>query len=279
MSNKPSNDIPLGRNVPFPDSYDKTLLSRLTRPRDPRFARSRHFATAQGFDRWTSYELTWLDDYGNPQIAILQFDVPHHSSFIVESKSVKLYLGSLTFERFAHRNALINRIQCDLEEQLECEIAIGVLPFSRDDVHDGPHLDGTREINDFANADSGFEPDVGFPVVSEDGLPVEETLRSDLLRTICPVTGQPDYATLYVQYSGKPIAHESLTKYIAGFRRHRAFHEPTVERFFVDLLETCQSEDLAVLACFARRGGIDIAPLRTTDEHPWLSSLSSDSTA
>ena len=278
MSFKGGNDIPLGRNVPFPTHYDKALLSRLRRPRDEKLARSKHLDAVQGFDRWTSYEMTWLDQDGTPQIAILQFNVPQHSRFIVESKSVKLYLGSLAFERFENCDVLVHRVKSDLEEQLECEVTIGFLPFTRDDVHDCLFMKEAQDVDGLLSADSRFEPDEMILGTQEDNSRVEETWRSDLLRTTCPVTGQPDYATVYIQYSGRIINGEALGKYIVGFRRHEAFHEPAVERIYIDLMEWCKPASLAVLACFARRGGIDIAPLRATEDHAWLSAFADHAT-
>ena len=95
---------------------------------------------------------------------------------------------------------------------------------------------------------------------------VRETLHSHVFRSLCPLTGQPDWASVMVQYVGRPIVRVSLLKYLVSFRNHAAFHEVTVEQIFLDLKKYCGCEQLSVHGCFLRRGGIDINPFRSDTE-------------
>jgi 7-cyano-7-deazaguanine reductase len=98
---------------------------------------------------------------------------------------------------------------------------------------------------------------------------VEETLHTHLLRSLCPVTNQPDLGSLVVSYEGPRIDRAALLQYVVSYREHNDFHEACVERIFVDILEHCQPQRLSVCARYQRRGGIDINPFRSsTDERP-----------
>ena len=90
-----------------------------------------------------------------------------------------------------------------------------------------------------------------------------ETLTTNLFRSLCPVTGQPDYASLALRYRGPQIDRTSLLRYLVSYRRHAGFHEHCVERIFVDMKERCECATLSVYARFTRRGGVDINPFRT----------------
>jgi 7-cyano-7-deazaguanine reductase len=100
------------------------------------------------------------------------------------------------------------------------------------------------------------------------GADVSETLRSDLFRSVCPVTGQPDYASVAIAYRGPRIDRAALLRYLVSYRLHAGFHEHCAERIFVDLTQRCACESLTVHARFTRRGGIDINPFRTNAGTP-----------
>ena len=95
---------------------------------------------------------------------------------------------------------------------------------------------------------------------------VRQTYHTHLFRSVCPVTGQPDWASILVQYVGHRIPPEALLRYLVSFRSHAAFHEATIEQIFMDLTQRCAPEHLSVYGRFLRRGGIDINPFRSTDE-------------
>ena len=108
-----------------------------------------------------------------------------------------------------------------------------------------------------------YSPSPAILKAALDEEPVEEKLVSHLLKSNCLVTGQPDWASVQIHYSGPQIDQESLLKYLIGFREHNEFHEQCVERIFVDILRQCQPQQLAVYARYTRRGGLDINPWRS----------------
>ena len=71
---------------------------------------------------------------------------------------------------------------------------------------------------------------------------MEESLVSDLLRSNCPVTGQPDWGSVQIRYRGRPIDREGLLRYLVSFRTHNEFHEQCVERIYIDLMARCAPE-------------------------------------
>ena len=96
--------------------------------------------------------------------------------------------------------------------------------------------------------------------------PVTETLYSQLLKSNCLVTGQPDWGSVRIRYTGPQIDQAGLLQYIVSFRNHNEFHEQCVERIFMDIWRTCKPSKLEVYARYTRRGGVDINPWRTS--HP-----------
>jgi 7-cyano-7-deazaguanine reductase len=258
----PLDGSPLGRSTPLPERYDPSLLFPVERA-DARAAigvgASLPFT---GHDAWTAWELAWLDASGRPQVAVGRFEVPATSPRIVESKSVKLYLASLNHERIESREVCAATIARDLSQATGAEVRVALaLP---------PAFGGlAREPADGASIDAAplasipDEPDPSrLTTTAWDG---DETLHTSLFRSVCPVTGQPDYATVIVRYRGPRIERGPLLAYLAGFRRHPGFHESCVERIFVDLLAACRPNKLAVEARFTRRGGLDINPFRTNE--------------
>ena len=238
----PLDESPLGRATPLPERYDPSLLFPVERA-DARAAIGVGATLPfSGHDAWTAWELAWLDASGRPQVAVGRFEVPATSPRIVESKSVKLYLASLNHERIESREVCAATIARDLSQ------ATGAASI------DAP----LASIPD--------EPDPSrLTTTAWDG---DETLHTSLFRSVCPVTGQPDYATVIVRYRGPRIERGPLLAYLAGFRRHPGFHESCVERIFVDLLAACRPNKLAVEARFTRRGGLDINPFRSSGEFP-----------
>jgi 7-cyano-7-deazaguanine reductase len=110
--------------------------------------------------------------------------------------------------------------------------------------------------------------EVDASLLAAGGDTVSETLRSDLFRSVCPVTGQPDYASVAIAYRGPRIQRDALLRYLVSYRQHAGFHEHCAERIFVDLVQRCACESLTVHARFTRRGGIDINPFRTNAGAP-----------
>jgi 7-cyano-7-deazaguanine reductase len=186
---------------------------------------------------------------------VCSYAVPVDSPFIVESKSVKLYLGSFAQTRFDDAAQVVDTIERDLAMAAGAAVTATVLRQARIEAMDGESIDETDVSIDRYEVDP--------TLLRADGDTVGETLRSDLFRSVCPVTGQPDYASVAVAYRGPRIDRAALLRYIVSFRLHAGFHEHCAERIFVDLAARCACESLSVHARFTRRGGLDINPFRT----------------
>jgi 7-cyano-7-deazaguanine reductase len=252
-------DSLLGREVAYPAHYDASLLFPI--PRAPARAELGIGAALPfvGHDRWHAYELSWLDARGKPLVATATITVPATSPNLVESKSLKLYLNSLNAARFDSAETLRSRIVDDLSRSAGAPVgfAFGLPPFEAD-VDDATCIDGL----DIAIESYG-PPDAGLLHADGDGS-VSEVLRSELLKSNCPVTGQPDWASVWIDYRGPRIDRAALLRYLVSFREHAGFHEQCVERVFVDLLARCRPQALSVEARYTRRGGLDINPWRAT---------------
>ncbi len=219
-----------------------------------------------GVDVWNLWDLSWLGPDGRPQTATAEIVVPADSRQIVESKSLKLYLGSLAMTRYDTPEHLAAVLVDDLEAVLDTEIGLKLRPPRQTDGQrtrrmPGECLDGIDVGCDVYDVD----PDL---LRVDAGEFVREDLYSNLLRSLCPVTGQPDLAGVLISYAGARIERESLLRYVVSYRRHADYHEACVERMFMDILERCRPEGLSVYARYQRRGGIDINPFRSNFERP-----------
>lgn len=254
---------PLGRATAYPDRYDPALLVRIERGEQRRAIGLRGSLPFAGVDLWTAYELSWLDLHGKPRVAIGEFRVPCDSPALVESKSVKLYLGSFAQERLGSREDVVRRVQDDLSRACGADVAVRVAAAEGPQALARAELPGAS-IDAVDITTAVYQPDAA--ALSSAGPVGEETLRSALFRARCPVTGQPDLADMMVRYRGRRIDRGGLLRYLVSYRGHAAFHENCVERIFVDIRERCAPEALTVYARFMRRGGIDINPFRSDFE-------------
>ena len=260
--NLPENSS-LGKASAYVDQYDPTLLFPMARA-DQRAGLGIVGAPPFfGADMWTAYELSWLNTRGKPQVALAHITVPCESPNIVESKSVKLYLNSFNNTRFADARDVRERIRADINAAVGMGVGIKTLGpemFDREPVQelDGLNLDRLDvECLQFTPS-----PELLFSELDE--LPVEETLTSNLLKSNCLVTGQPDWGSVRIAYTGPPINQEGLLQYLVSFRNHNEFHEHCVERIFMDIWSRCRPLQLSVYARYTRRGGLDINPFRTS---------------
>ncbi|MCK9488606.1 MAG: NADPH-dependent 7-cyano-7-deazaguanine reductase QueF [Xanthomonadales bacterium] len=255
---------PLGRQVNYPDRIDPGLLFAIDRA-DTRTGLAAAIALPPfGEDRWTAWELSWLDARGKPVVAVGRLTLPASSPRLVESKSLKLYLNGFAQSRFDNAGAVAARLRTDLKGL--CGATVKVELLSGDAIDGWPlqplagiSLDGQAiSIDHYGPVEPGL-------LVAGSGEVVEQTLVSRLFRSLCPVTGQPDWADIQIRYRGPRIDHAGLLRYLVSFRRHREFHEQCVERIHVDLQRRCRPQALMVHARFTRRGGLDINPWRATD--------------
>ena len=261
----------LGKPVAYPDRYDASLLFPIARAPNRAEIGIAGAPPFFGADLWTAYELSWLNRRGKPQVALAHFTVPCETPNIIESKSLKLYLGSFNGTEFAGPEAVRDRLRADLSEAVwrgaAAPATIGVRlvlsdAFDQEQVHelDGLSLDRLDiECTHYTPA-----PELLASAVGEQ--PVEEVLTSNLLKSNCLVTGQPDWGSIQIRYTGPQIDQGGLLRYLVSYRNHNEFHEQCVERIFMDVWRRCRPSRLAVHARYTRRGGLDINPLRTS--HP-----------
>lgn len=254
---------PLGKATDYPDRYDPALLFPIERAAQREGIGLTGALPFRGADLWTAYEISWLDARGKPQLAIGRLAVPADSPAIVESKSLKLYLGSFAQERLPGIDALGRRIGDDLERACGAAVHVELTPAARFEELALEELPG-ESLDGLDVALDAYEP--APELLRSGGAETEETLRSALFRSNCPVTGQPDYADVMVRYRGPRVDRAGLFRYLVSYRKHAAFHETCVERIFVDVLERCRPSALTVHARFLRRGGIDINPFRSNFE-------------
>lgn len=260
----PSTEIPLGRRSPPVSGHRPEALHPIPRS-DARcqLGIADQALPFRGEDRWTGYELSWLDASGKPQVGGLQVRVPCTSPNMVESKSFKLYLNGLAQVRFSHRSEVAETLTTDLSTAAGAEVSVRVsgladLALAQEGLP-GRSLDGLAP----ARFEYQYDPALLQPAQSRE--PVSETWHTDLFRSLCPVTGQPDWASILVSYAGRPIGAESLLAYLVSFREHACFHEDAIERIYIDIQQRCQPTRLTVSGHFLRRGGLDINPYRSND--------------
>ncbi|MEM1432838.1 MAG: NADPH-dependent 7-cyano-7-deazaguanine reductase QueF [Pseudomonadota bacterium] len=255
-------DMPLGRETEYPQVYTPSLLYPINRDEaraaagiapDP--------LPFRGEDLWTAYELSWLDERGRPRMAVARITVPATSGNIVESKSLKLYLNSFAQTRFKQPSEVANTISGDLTLAFRAPVLVDLLKAAQLEVFTGT-LPGAC-LDDEPVDIEFYERNPRLLKVHDGGATVKDSVYTQTFRSLCPVTGQPDWATLALQYVGPQIDRGSLSQYLVSFRQHSGFHEATVEQIFKDLMDYCRCERLSIWARFLRRGGVDINPFRT----------------
>lgn len=263
------DDLSLGKQVDYEFKYNPSLLQGVPRSlsRDT-LALTDSVLPFDGIDTWTGYELSWLNEKGKPNVAILECHVPITSKNLIESKSFKLYLNSFNQTKFASAEDVQKVLQTDLsvcaEEQVEVKL---ILPQQFSSLQfqefNGTLLDSLDvEIEQYS-------PNTQYLTVAKNEGQVKETLVSHLLKSNCLITSQPDWASIQIRYEGKAIEHEGLLKYLISFRQHNEFHEQCVERIYNDIMQHCRPEKLTVCARYTRRGGLDINPFRSNYEAPY----------
>ena len=277
MSTLLPEQSPLGKASAYADRYDASLLFPIARATKREEIGLHANATPPffGADMWTAFELSWLNLRGKPQVALAHFTIPCESPNIIESKSFKLYLNSFNNSQFPDAEAVLAHLRADVNEAVWRGVTvqssvgvrlIGPELFDREPIYelDGLNLDRLDiECNRYSPA-----PDL-LKTVDDQGSaqgPVSEVLVSNLLKSNCLVTGQPDWGSVQISYTGAAIDQEGLLQYLVSFRNHNEFHEQCVERIFMDVWTRCKPLKLTVYARYTRRGGLDINPFRTS--HP-----------
>jgi 7-cyano-7-deazaguanine reductase len=264
-----SSHSPLGKPTFYADQYDATLLFPIARaPQRAELGLGTNLPFL-GADLWTAFELSWLNARGKPQVALAHITVPCESVNLIESKSLKLYLGSFNNTRFTDAADVLARLRADLTEAawrggvVQSSVGVKLVAaewFDREPIEE---LDGLSLDRLDLDCDR-YTPAPELLSAATLEAPVSEVLTSNLLRSNCPVTGQPDWGSVQISYFGPQIDQAGLLRYIISFRNHQGFHEHCVERMFMDIRARCQPHKLSVYARYTRRGGLDINPFRSS---------------
>lgn len=263
----------LGQSSAYADQYDASLLQPIARS-----LQRQHIGLSTGAalpfvgaDFWTGYELSWLNMRGKPQLALLQLTVPCETPNLIESKSLKLYLNSFNQSRFEDADSVRELIARDLSaaawghdgSRTQPRLGVSLLAPDAFEAQRVAELEGLDLDRLDIDCDT-YSPQPDFLRAAKGAMAVTEVLSSRLLKSNCLVTGQPDWGSVQIAYTGAPIDQEGLLRYIVSFRQHQEFHEHCVERMFSDIWQRCQPTRLAVYARYTRRGGLDINPWRSS---------------
>ena len=215
-----------------------------------------------GYDFWNHYEVSWLNEKGKPIAAIAEMIVPCASPNIIESKSMKLYFNSFNNSKFSDAKTVEATIQRDLEERIGEPVSVRIITLPQVQTEKIAYSLAGICLDDLDVECTVYTIDTSFLVTEEKQ--VEESLYSNLLKSNCLVTNQPDWGSVQISYRGKQINREGLLRYLVSFRNVNEFSEQCIERIFMDITRLCQPEELTVFGRFTRRGGIDINPYRSS---------------
>lgn len=243
----------LGQETDYSKGYSPDILIAIPRKEMP--------VACFGHDIWRAYEPSWLRPNNIPQVATIVIAYKVSSEFIVESKSLKLYLGSFNFIKFQTPTMVLNTIARDLSFKLSTKVDVYFDQNMTRSQLPGVCIDEPKQILTVA-----AEPDKTELQTSQE-LVTDCNIHSHLFRSCCPVTGQPDWASILINYSGKKINEEALLAYLISYRDHQSFHEECMSKIYSDIYTECKPNKLEVMGYFTRRGGIDINPMRSSEEH------------
>jgi len=252
---------PLGQPTEYPTTYTPSLLHSMNRDMARARAGVVNAQNLRGEDVWTGYEFSWLNTEGKPMVAALRLRVPCQSPAIVESKSVKLYLGSFAQTRFESLADVQHTLDQDITLAFRSPVILELLELVH--LNSQPQESPGVCLDDLDIRTDVYQRDASLLRCDDSDVTVNETLFTHLFRSLCPVTAQPDWASVSVAYTGKPINRAALLKYLVSYRNHQAFHETTIEQIFCDIRDVCAPDRLSVYGRFQRRGGLDINPFRS----------------
>jgi 7-cyano-7-deazaguanine reductase len=259
----------LGESAEYADGYAPERLFPMPRQEGREAVSLSDFDEWSGQDVWTGYEFSWLNEKGKPVVAVLRLTVDAASTHIVESKSMKLYLNGYAQTTFASKQQVCERLGTDLGDAFGAVVTIELMDPADVALQvvdlDGQCLDELDvAIDEYRRNPALLKLKSAVDQASLGDPAVSEVLTSHLFRSLCPVTAQPDWASLSIGYTGKAIDHEGLLKYLVSYRGHQAFHETTIERIYGDIWRICEPQSLVVSGRFLRRGGLDISPTRSS---------------
>ena len=256
-----TGDFPLGTQSDYPDTYSPELLFPIPRAESREILGLGDSLPFQGIDIWNAWELTWLANNGHPGVATVEIRVPADSPNMIESKSLKLYLNSFSMSRYDSVGEVRAAILNDLSQCTGTDVEVSLQVVDRNQGARSETLPGDCIDNPEIEC-AAWDIDADL-LRSDPGEIINESLHSHILRSLCPVTSQPDSGAVVISYAGPKIDRASLLRYIVSFRKHNDFHEACVERMFLDIKDRCGAGKLSVYARYQRRGGIDINPFRS----------------
>ncbi len=267
---------PLGESSQYAEGYSPNRLFPMPRAEGRSAVGLRGALDWYGQDVWTGYEFSWLNERGKPEVAVLRLTVAAASSHIVESKSMKLYLNGYAQTRFDSTSKVRDRLAEDLSHAFGGAVVVELVALAEPSLGVSELAGYCLDELDVEITDYQRNPDLLVLAATQGAketketkeTPVTQVLTTHLFRSLCPVTAQPDWASVIVSYSGAAIDQAGLLKYLVSYRQHQAFHETTVERIYADIWERCQPERLSVSGRFLRRGGLDISPTRSSESQP-----------
>ena len=260
LEQSPLEQSPLGSDTVYVNQYAPELLFPIQRDLNwQKRGIARDELPFYGEDIWNGYEISWLNLKGKPVVRIAAFVIPADSRNIIESKSFKLYLNSFNLSRFEDEEAVIVLMQKDLSEAAGGTVQVEL--FHPDRMPALGRFEG-KCLDELDISITHYQPEISLLMTGEHN--VDEVLYSHLLKSNCPVTGQPDWASIQISYVGKEINQAGLLEYLVSYREHGDFHEQCVENIFMDIWQRCQPESLTVYARYVRRGGLDINPIRSS---------------
>jgi len=261
-------ELTLGKATGYQAEYDASLLQGVPRKLNRDAIDLNETLPFHGTDIWTGYELSWLNARGKPMVAIAEFQLSYDSQNLIESKSFKLYLNTFNQTKFDSLKVLQATLAQDLSRCADGEVSVKIIEPKHFLTQRVVELPGTCIDNlDIEVNDYNFNPEY-LQGSTDDKVVVAETLNSNLLKSNCLITSQPDWGSVMIRYQGPKIDREKLLRYLISFRQHNEFHEQCIERIFVDLKRFCNCAKLTVYARYTRRGGLDINPYRSDFEHP-----------
>lgn len=257
----------LGKAVSYGGQYDASVLYPIPRAEKRHEIGIGEVLPFSGVDIWNAYEFSWLDARGKPKVALIEFRIPVTSPNIIESKSFKLYLNSYMQTRFSDSEILRQQIARDLSLAAGANVSVMLVTVNAVASAEIEVLEGTL-IDDLPIDIENYGPPNAKYLSADPGIVTDEVLVSHLLKSNCPVTGQPDWASVQIAYRGPRLDRDGLLRYLISYREHNEFHEQCVERIFVDILRECSPQRLSVYARYTRRGGLDINPFRASPGLP-----------
>ena len=261
-------ELTLGKSTGYQEKYDATLLQAVPRKLNRDAIELTNELPFHGADIWTGYELSWLNAKGKPMVAIAEFILDVTSINLIESKSFKLYLNSFNQTKFASIESVQQTLANDLSNCAEGEVTVKIIEPKQFAHQRIIELPGTC-IDDLDIEVDDYQFNSDYLIGStDDKSVVAETLTSNLLKSNCLITSQPDWGSVMIRYQGPKIDREKLLRYLISFRQHNEFHEQCIERIFIDLKRFCHCAKLTVYARYTRRGGLDISPYRSDFESP-----------